>query len=161
MLRSSAPTALQEVSSNHFVAHLGEATVEVEARLRQWGAGCVEHSLVRNGSNHASLYFARAESRTVRQMQSLLRTLSSRWKLPLGKLEAGWLQALTDDEFRAAVPAGQNTERAAAPQCAMAASTRCGPAPDSAETAYLQSLSPDFGRRSHALLASLRAQAAC
>ena len=119
------------------------------------------HSLVRNGSNHASLYFARAESRTVRQMQSLLRTLSSRWKLPLGKLEAGWLQALTDDEFRAAVPAGQTTERVAAPQCEVAAPPRCAPAPNSAETTYLLSLSPDFAARSHALLASLRAQAAC
>ena len=78
---------MAEATSNHFVAHLGEAIPEVEARLRQWAAGCVEHSLVRDERNHASLYFARAESRTVRQMQSLLRTLSSRWQLPFGKLE--------------------------------------------------------------------------
>jgi hypothetical protein len=149
MPQSNTPEPLAEATSNLFVAHLGEATPEVEARLLQWAAGCVEHGLVRDAQNHASLYFARAESRTVRQMQSLIRTLSSRWKLPLGRLAAGWLQAVAPDEFREAVPAGQSTEGAAAP-------TRCAPAPDSAEGIYLESLPPDFGVRSHALLASLR-----
>jgi hypothetical protein len=152
MPQSDAPEMRAEATSNHFVAHLGEATPEVEARLLQWAAGCVKHSLVRDAQNHASLYFARAETRTVRQMQSPIRTLTSRWKMPLGKLDAGWLQALTPYEFRVAVPAG--TERAAAP-------TRCAPAPDSAEVIYLESLPPGFGMRSHAVLASLRAQAAC
>ena len=36
-------------------------------------------------------------------MQSLLRTLTARWRLPLCKLEAGWLQPLSVDEYRAAV----------------------------------------------------------
>ena len=36
-------------------------------------------------------------------MQSLLRTLTARWRLPLGKLEAGWLQPFSVDEYRAAV----------------------------------------------------------
>ena len=58
---------------------------------------------MRDTSNRATLYFARAESRTVRQMQSLLRTLTARWGVPLGQLDAGWLRALTLDEFRAAV----------------------------------------------------------
>ena len=58
---------------------------------------------MRDDSNRATLYFARAESRTARQMQSLLRTLTARWRLPLGKLEAGWLQPLSVEEFRAAV----------------------------------------------------------
>jgi len=154
MPQSDAPERLAQATSNHFVAHLGKATPEVVARLLQWAAGCVEHGLVRDARNHASLYFARAESRTVRQMQSLIRTLSSRWKLPLGKLDAGWLQALTPDEFREGVPAGQRTEKAAAP-------TRCALAPDSAEGIYLESLPSDFGVRSHALLAKLSAQAAC
>ena len=89
MQRKSTPAAPVEATSHHFVAHLGEATPEVEARLLQWGAGCVEHCFVRDDHNCAALYFARSESRTVRQMQSLLRTLSARWKLPLGKLESG------------------------------------------------------------------------
>ena len=94
---------MTEATYNHFAAHLGDTTAEVEARLRLWASGCEEYSWVRDTSNRATLYFARAESRTVRQMQSLLRTLTARWGVPLGQLDAGWLRALTLDEFRAAV----------------------------------------------------------
>ena len=94
---------MSEAAYNHFAAHLGDTTAEVEARLRHWASGCEEYSWVRDDSNRATLFFARAESRTTRQMQSLLRTLTSRWRLPLGKLEAGWLQPLSVDEYRAAV----------------------------------------------------------
>ena len=94
---------MSEATSAYFVAHVGNATPEVEARLLQWAAGCVEHHFERDvGTSRASLYFARAESRTVRQMQSLLRTLTARWKLPLGQLDPGWLRALTAEEFRRA-----------------------------------------------------------
>ena len=93
---------MTETTYNHFAAHLAEATAEVEARLRRWASDCEEYSWVRDDSNRATLYFARAESRTTRQMQSLLRTLTARWRLPLGKLEAGWLQPLSVDEYRAA-----------------------------------------------------------
>ena len=92
-------------ASQYFVAQLGDATAEVEARLAQWGEGCVKHRFVRDERNRAALYFARAEGRTVRQMQSLIRTLTARWGVPLGQLGAGWLRALTLDEFRANVPA--------------------------------------------------------
>ena len=92
-------------ASQYFVAELGDATAEVEARLVQWGQGCVEHRFVRDERNCAALYFARGEARTVRQMQSLIRTLTARWGVPLGQLGAGWLRALTLDEFRANVPA--------------------------------------------------------
>ena len=148
MLGTSAPTALAEATSQHFVAHLGEATPEVEARLLQWAAGCVEHRFVRDDRNCAALYFARPESRTVRQMQSLLRTLSSRWKLPLGKLESGWCQLLTVDEFRACVPATEPVSRVA------------GAAPCVAPL-QLMRLSEGFDQRSHVLLEAMRAQTAC
>ena len=93
-------------TSQYFVAELGDATPEVETRLIQWAEGsCVEHRFVRDERNRAALYFARGEGRTVRQMQSLLRTLTARWGVPLGQLDAGWLRALTLDEFRARVPA--------------------------------------------------------
>ena len=95
-------------ASQYFVAELGDATAEVEARLVQWGQGCVEHRFVRDERNCAALYFARGEARTVRQMQSLIRTLTARWGVPLGQLGAGWLRALTLDEFRANVPDGAN-----------------------------------------------------
>ena len=94
---------MTEATYNHFAAHLGDTTAEVEARLRLWASGCEEYSWVRDASNRATLYFARAERRTTRQMQSLLRTLTARWRLPLGKLEAGWLQPFSVDEYRAAV----------------------------------------------------------
>ena len=158
MLRSGAPTA---ATSQYFVAHLGEATPEVEARLVQWGACCVEHRLVRDGKK-CLLYFARAESRSVRQMQSLLRTLSARWKLPLGKLESGWCQLLTETEFRDCVPATEPHADDAMP-CGLAEESsgnfsvpcvdpRCG---------MLLRLPEGFDKRSHQLLGTLRAQRAC
>ena len=94
---------MTEATYNHFAAHLGDTTAEVEARLRLWASGCEEYCWVRDASNLATLYFARAEKRTRRQTQSLLRTLTARWRLPLGKLEAGWLQPLSVDEYRAVV----------------------------------------------------------
>ena len=93
-------------TSQYFVAELGDATPEVETRLIQWAEGsCVERRFVRDERNRAAVYFARGEGRTVRQMQSLLRTLTARWGVPLGQLDAGWLRALTLDGFRARVPA--------------------------------------------------------
>ena len=106
---------MTEATYNHFAAHLGDTTAEVEARLRLWASGCEEYSWVRDASNRATLYFARAERRTTRQMQSLLRTLTARWRLPLGKLEAGWLQPLSVDEFRAAVSTAGAAEGAREP----------------------------------------------
>lgn len=94
-------------TSQYFVAQLGDATPEVEARLIQWGEGCVEHQFVRADRNCAALYFARGEGWTVHQRQSLLRTLTARWRVPLGQLDAGWLRALKLDEFCACVPAAE------------------------------------------------------
>ena len=56
----SGSTQSGEPTSKYFVAHLGEATAEVAARLLQWAAGCVAHSLLRDELNHVSLYFERA-----------------------------------------------------------------------------------------------------
>ena len=103
---------MTEATYNHFAAHLAEATGDVEARLRNWASGCEEYSWVRDDSNRATLFFARDESRTTRQMQSLLRTLTARWRLPLGKLEAGWLQPFSVDEYRAAVSTATAAESA-------------------------------------------------
>ena len=157
-------------ASQYFVAELGDATAEVEARLVQWGQGCVEHRFVRDERNCAALYFARGEARTVRQMQSLIRTLTARWGVPLGQLGAGWLRALTLDEFRANVPAvganeggeGRSMSEAAEPPLALrqpCAATYITELPEDFG-AYITELPEDFGVRSHALLAELRA-AAC
>ena len=106
---------MTEATYNHFAAHLGDTTAEVEARLRLWASGCEEYCWVRDASNLATLYFARAERRTTREMQSLLRTLTARWRLPLGKLEAGWLQPLSVDEYLAAVSTATAAESAREP----------------------------------------------
>ena len=107
---------MTEATYNHFAAHLGQATGEVETRLSQWGASaCIEYTWVRDDNNRATLYFARAESRTTRQMQSLLRPLTARWRTPLGPLGAGWLQPLSADEYRAAVSTATAAESAREP----------------------------------------------
>ena len=90
---------MTEATYNHFGAYLAEATAEAEARLRRWASACIEYTWVRDDNNRATLYFARAESRTTRQMQSLLRTLTARWRLPLGKLDVGRLQPLSVDDY--------------------------------------------------------------
>ena len=157
MQRSGAPT---EATSQYFVAHLGVATPEVEARLVQWGACCVEHRLVRDGKK-CLLYFSRAESRSVRQMQSLLRTLSARWKLPLGKLESGWCQLLTETEFRDCVPATEPHADDAMP-CGLAEESSGISVPCVAPRCGMQllRLPEGFDKRSHQLLGTLRAQRA-
>ena len=106
---------MTDATYNHFAAHLGEATADVDARLRRWASDCEVYSWVRDDSNRATLYFARAESRTTRQMQSLLRTLPAWWRTPLGPLEAGWLQPLSADEYRAAVSTATAAESAREP----------------------------------------------
>ena len=106
---------MTEATYNNFAAHLGEATGEVEARLRRWASACIEYTWVRDDNNRATLYFARAESRTTRQMQSLLRTLTARWRTPLGPLGVCWLQPLSADEYRAAVSTATAAESAREP----------------------------------------------
>ena len=91
----------------------------VVERLEKWaGASCVEHAL----------YAAKTSAKTARQYQSLLRTLTSHWKMPFGKLDRGWLILLTDTEYRAAVAgatvrqdcaASDHGEVAVASECAV------------------------------------------
>ena len=145
---------MTEATYNHFAAHLAEAMGDVEARMRDWASGCEEYSWVRDDSNRATLFFARAESRTTRQMQSLLRTLIARWRLPLGKLEAGWLQPLSVEDYRAAVSTAGAAEGARPhadepPQIAVP--TMAPPPPCSGAAAgpgvVLRRLSAGFDRR--------------
>ena len=83
-----------EPTSCYFVANLGNLDSAVVERLEKWAvASWVEHAL----------YAAKTSAKTARQYQSLLRTLTSHWKMPFGKLDRGWLILLTDTEYRAAV----------------------------------------------------------
>ena len=140
---------MTEATYNHFAAHLGDTTAEVEARLRLWASGCEEYSWVRDASNRATLYFARAERRTTRQMQSLLRTLTARWRLPLGKLEAGWLQPLSVDEYRSAVSTATAAEIAREPHhiALPTVAPPLGPCTGAAAGVVLESLPVGFDAR--------------
>ena len=155
---------MTEATYNHFAAHLGDTTAEVEARLRLWASGCEEYSWVRDASNRATLYFARAERRTTRQMQSLLRTLTARWRLPLGKLEAGWLQPFSVDEYRAAVSTATAAESAREqPQTAVPpVAPPLGPCTGAAagQGVVLESLPPGFDTRARAAYLTLLRSAA-
>ena len=154
---------MTEATYNHFAAHLGDTTAEVEARLRLWASGCEEYCWVRDASNLATLYFARAEKRTTRQTQSLLRTLTARWRLPLGKLEAGWLQPLSVDEYRAAVSTATAAESACEPPqiTVPTVAPPLGPCTAAAgQGVFLESLPPGFDTRAEAAYLTLLRSAA-
>ena len=159
--------AASEPTSCCFVARLGNLDPAVEERLRQWAAAsCVEHHLGR-GADGVTLYAVKRTEKTARQYQSLLRTLSAHWRLPFGRLERGWLKLMAVEDYRSAV-AGASVVAAPA-SCAEAlpppadVEARCAPAcsaPYNADATYILRLPSYFAVRSHALLASLRAQAA-
>ena len=93
-----------EATSCYFVANLGNLDSAVVERLEKWAvASCVEHALCRHEDDSVALYASKSSAKTARQYQSLLRTLTSHWKMPFGKLDRGWLILLTDTEYRAAV----------------------------------------------------------
>ncbi len=102
MQRSSSSSI--EPTSRHFVANLGALDPAVEERLQRWAAtSCEEHALRRHEDGSLALYAVKRSAKTARQYQTLLRTLSSHWRLPFGKLERGWLSLLGEGEYRAAV----------------------------------------------------------
>jgi non-ribosomal peptide synthetase component F len=99
-----------EPTSCYFVANLGNLDSAVVVRLERWAEkSSAEHVIRRHADGLVTLYTSRAAAKTARQYQSLLRTLSSHWKMPFGKLESGWLSLLTEDEYRAVV--GATNER--------------------------------------------------
>ena len=107
-----------EPTSCYFVANLGNLDSAVVERLEKWAvASCVEHALRRHEDDSVALYAAKTSAKTARQYQSLLRTLTSHWKMPFGKLDRGWLILLTDTEYRAAVAASDHGEVAVASEC--------------------------------------------
>ena len=103
-----------EATSCYFVANLGNLDSAVVERLKKWAlASCVEHALRRHEDDSVALYAAKTSAKTAQQYQSLLRTLTSHWKMTFGKLDRGWLALLTGTEYRAAV-AGATDHKACA-----------------------------------------------
>ena len=71
-----------EPTSCYFVANLGNLDSAVVERLEKWAvASCVEHALRRHEDDSVALYAAKTSAKTARQYQSLLRTLTSHWKI--------------------------------------------------------------------------------
>ena len=64
---------------------------------------CVEHAVHRHEDGSVALYAVKTSAKTARRYQSLLRTLTSHWKMTFGKLDRGWLALPTGTEYRAAV----------------------------------------------------------
>ena len=95
-------------------------------------------------------------------MQSLLRTLSARWKLPLGKLESGWCQLLTETEFRDCVPATAAESAREPPQITVpTVAPPLGPCTGAAAGpgVVLEHLSADFDRRAREAFLMLQRRA--
>ena len=135
MQRSSSPS--NEPSSKYFVAKLGALDPAVEQRFQRWAAtSCDEHAMRRDKDGSMHLYAVKSSAKTARQYQSLLRTLSSHWKLPLGKLDRGWLSLLNEGEYRAAV-GSQSPDRSGPPGAALpgSESDACPAAASAAEGA--------------------------
>ena len=104
-----------EATSCYFVANLGNLDSAVVERLERWAvASCVEHALCRHEDDSVALYASKSSAKTARQYQSLLRTLTSHWKMSFGKLDRGWLTLLTETEYRAAVAGATNPKACAA-----------------------------------------------
>ena len=151
-----------EPTSCYFVANLGNPDSAVAERLERWAeASCAEHTLRRHEDGSVTLYTSRAAAKSARQYQSLLRTLSSHWKMSLGKLDRGWLSLLTEDEYRAVV--GQAHESTEHTESEVTPHNQCEVnRPDAqheprARCMYRLSLSDGFDERAQTLYDSIRA----
>ena len=155
-------------------SRLGALDPAVEERVERWAAAsCVEHVLRRGAEGAATLYAVKGTEKTARQYQSLLRTLTSHWKMSLGRLERGWLALLSESEYRAAVKdaagCAASCARSSAASCTTEAAEvqECTGGEGAPSRAVLTdgcrhplSLSEGFDERAQALFASLRSVSA-
>ena len=97
---------MTEPTSHFFIARVGAAAPDLESRLIQWASSsCQAHCVVRDDDGRVSLYLHRKETKTVRAMQSLIRTLTSRWGLHMGDLGKGWLELCAEEDYKAGASA--------------------------------------------------------
>ena len=87
---------MTEPTSHFFIARVGAAAPDLESRSVQWASSsCQAHCVVRDVDGRIALYLHRKDAKTVRAMQSLIRTLTGRWGLHMGDLGKGWLELCT------------------------------------------------------------------
>ena len=97
---------MTEPTSHFFIARVGAAAPDLESRLVQWASSsCQAHCVVRDVDGRIALYLHRKDAKTVRAMQSLIRTLTGRWGLNMGDLGKCWLQLGTEENYKAAANA--------------------------------------------------------
>lgn len=156
-----------EPTSCYFVANFGNLDSAIVDRLEKWaGECCADHTLHRHDDDSVMLYAAKTGAKTARQYQSLLRTLSSHWKMSFGKLDRGWLTLLTDAQYKEAVAQTNSAKTSPSMPLPLYAETQPSPqkvhagAPKVVLLSYSTGLGDDFARRSHQALAELRAAAA-
>ena len=91
---------MTEPTSHFFIARVGAAAPDLESRLVQWASSsCQAHCVVRDGDGRVALYLHRKDAKTVRAMQSLIRTLTGRRGLHMGDLGKGWLELCTEEDY--------------------------------------------------------------
>ena len=91
---------MTEPTSHFFIARVGAAAPDLESRLVQWASStCQAHCVVRDVDGRIALYLHRKDAKTVRVMQSLIRTLTGRWGLHMGDLGKGWLELCTEEDY--------------------------------------------------------------
>ena len=106
LLLKRLTVVMTEATSQCFIARLGPAPPDLESRLIQWASSsCQAHCVVRDGDGRVALYLHRKDAKTVRAMQSLIRTLTGRWGLHMGDLGKGWLELCSEEEYQAAASA--------------------------------------------------------
>jgi hypothetical protein len=113
LLLKRLTVVMTEPTSQYIVARIGAAAPDLESRLIQWASSsCEAHCIVRDDDGRVSLYLHRKESKTVRAMQSLIRTLTGRWGLHMGDLGKGWLELCTEQDYKAASSAARGVATA-------------------------------------------------
>ena len=151
-----------EATSCYFVANLGNLDPAIVERLERWAAAsCVDYASRRAEDGSVALYAAKASAKTSRQYQSLLRTLSSHWSMPSGKLERGWLSLLTEHEYSAVVGASnEHSQFEVTVPSQREVNAPQSQAEPGASCMYRLSLSDGFDERAQALYDSLCANGA-
>jgi hypothetical protein len=139
---------MTEPTSHFFIARVGAAAPDLESRLVQWASSsCQAHCVVRNVDGRIALYLHRKDAKTVRAMQSLIRTLTGQWGLHMGDLGKGWLELCTEEDYHRAT-ASSACDKTMAP---CASRVRVEP-PQTEERAtvgvVLHALPPGFDARS-------------
>ena len=150
---------MAEETSRFFRAELGQATAQVEDRLREWAkTTCDSFRLWRDESDKLTLYAARRDARSVRTLQNLLRSLTKNtWKLPLGDLPRGWLVLLQEEEFAAAL--GENAPGTTETAEREIGRNQTAHAPGNGRVIW--QLPAGFDARSKAMFEALRTQQVC